>query len=107
MSIALTNGLFAEGQIIYLKDSYKEIIHDLSETPYNFTSEAGQFDERFQIVYELEEILAVDDASLGGIQIYQNNQSIIISSKTNPILSVEIFDLVGRNMYKNAKVKSN
>ncbi|SMC34531.1 M36 family metallopeptidase [Moheibacter sediminis] len=107
ISIKETEGLFTEGQLIYMKDQYNETLHNLTEAPYDFVSEAGQFDERFQIVYETKEIMGVDDSNLSGIQIYQHNQNIVVFSKNTRIISVEIFDLVGRNMYNNTKVNSN
>src|SRR5690606_27902472 len=51
ISLANSDGLFAEGQQIYILDKYLNQIHNLTESTFEFHSEAGTFNDRFDIVY--------------------------------------------------------
>src|SRR5690606_39352080 len=72
IELANFDGLFAEGQSIYLKDNDLNLIQNL-EIPYEFESEAGTFKDRFEIVYVEDGILGVDDLTSNGILIYKNH----------------------------------
>lgn len=108
-SISLSNfdGLFAEDEIIiYLKDNYLNIIHNLMKSNYKFESDAGEFNDRFEIIYESGG-MGTEDLNLGSVQIYTHNEDIKIESKNEKILSIELFDMSGRSTYKNEKVNSS
>ena len=49
IAIASTDGLFAN-QAIYLEDKDLNIIHDLKQAPYTFSTASGRFDQRRTIV---------------------------------------------------------
>ena len=108
--ISLDNfdGLFAEGNVtVYLKDKQMNIIHNLMESDYDFESTAGEFNDRFEIVYGGDGTMGINDLASGEIQIYKDNDFIVVESKSEKILSVELFDLSGRNIYRNDNVNSN
>lgn len=100
------DGLFAEGQAIYVKDNLLGIQHKLTNSAYEFESEAGTFKDRFEIVYVEEGIMGIDDLTANGILIYKNQNLIEISSKESPIDSVEIFDLSGRKLFSESGINS-
>ncbi|MFA7688353.1 MAG: T9SS sorting signal type C domain-containing protein [Moheibacter sp.] len=100
------DGLFAEGQAIYVKDNLLGIQHKLTNSAYEFESEAGTFKDRFEIVYVEEGIMGIDDLTANGILIYKNQNLIEISSKESPIDSVEIFDLLGRKLFSESGINS-
>src|SRR5690606_30505182 len=103
VSLANFDGLFAEGAVsIYLKDKELDITHNLMESDYEFESAQGEFKERFEVVYETEGTMGTGDFNSNLVQIYQHNNRILVSSKTEQILSVELFDLQGRNIHRNA-----
>lgn len=107
LSLNNFDGLFAEGEtIIYLKDKLLNISHNLMESNYSFESERGEFNERFEIVYEEDETMNSDDLDANNIQIYTDKNYIIVNSKSEEILSVELFDLSGRIIHKNEKVNA-
>lgn len=97
-SIAKFNadGLFAEGQDIYIKDNLAGTIHNITTVPYTFLSDAGIFNGRFELVYT--------DASLGtghalhenSLTVYQKDKTLYINSGRNAIQEVKLFDLQGR-----------
>src|SRR5690606_30640577 len=108
VSLANFDGLFAEGAVsIYLKDNQLNIAHNLMESDYEFESAQGEFKERLEVIYETEGTMGTGDFDSSLVQIYQHNNQIVVSSKTEKILSVELFDLQGRNIHRNAKVNAN
>lgn len=109
-NISLTNfdGLFAEGEVtVYLKDNLLNVNHNLMESAYTFESAAGEFKNRFEIVYEEEGTMGTGDMTAESVQIYKQNQNIVVNSRSEKILSVELFDLQGRNIHRNDKVNAN
>lgn len=105
ISLADFDGLFMEGEVkIYLKDNQKNIFHNLMESAYAFESQAGEFNTRFEIVYEEDEVMGTGDLTASSVQIYKHNENIVVESKDEKILSVELFDLAGRNIFRNEKV---
>lgn len=54
-SITLSNfdGLFlSEDQAVYIKDNFTQTYHNIKESPYQFTTEIGVFDYRFELIYQ-------------------------------------------------------
>jgi hypothetical protein len=99
------DGLFAEGEVyIYIKDNLLGIKHNLSESKYEFESEAGEFLDRFEIIYLTEEILENEEMEINSITIYQTSQNIVIQSKTDKIISVELWDLSGKQLHHKSSL---
>lgn len=89
-------GVFGNGQAIYLKDKKLGIITDLSKGDYVFASEAGEFSERFEIVYAPALVLATDTAVKGQIEVYRDASDFVVRSSDQVISSVEVYDVSGR-----------
>jgi hypothetical protein len=53
VAISAVDGIFDNGQDIYVEDMLLHRFHDLKVSPYSFTSTAGRFLDRFRIVYKL------------------------------------------------------
>lgn len=107
ISLASVDGLFSEGQKIYLKDHLLNTVHDLTVSPYEFESVAGEFKNRFEIIYQEEGTMATDELTANGILIYRNAGKIEILSKEYMIVSVEVFDMSGRKLFVKQEVHSN
>ena len=97
------DGLFENGQEIYLVDQLTGIQHNLTEGSYSFTSEAGTFESRFRIIYAstlgTEPVATTQDTVL----VYSKDRKITIESPVN-IDAVVISDLLGRNIYQTNDV---
>jgi hypothetical protein len=97
-TITLSNfdGLFTNGQAVYLKDKLTNIIHDLKSGSYVFASEAGTFNERFEIVYQ--NALATHQTSFteNSVVVYKQNQELVINTGTIRMSNVQIYDVTGR-----------
>lgn len=98
-SIQLENfdGLFAEGQTIYLEDKLLNLVHNLNEGDYNFSTEAGTFNDRFEVQF-VNETLGVNDPIIASnaIVVYKNSETIFINSSNLTMSEVKLFDVRGR-----------
>lgn len=90
-------GVFENEQHIYLKDKLLNIITDISAGDYSFTNTAGQFTNRFEILYQPEIVLGADDSKVKAtIQIYRDAQDFVIESSSKKITSYELYEMSGR-----------
>lgn len=93
------DGLFAQGQHIYILDKANNTINDITGQAYTFTSEAGTFEDRFKVAYT-ESALGIENPQ--EIQktaiVFSNNHTVNVQS-TEDISSVAIYDLVGRIIF--------
>jgi len=88
------DGLF-ENQNIYLEDKDLNIIHDLKQSPYSFTSAAGSFDTRFVLRYSNSALSNnTFDANANVAAFITNHELNINSSKS--ITNVELYDISGK-----------
>lgn len=89
-------GVFAKGQAIYLKDKALGIITDLTKGDYSFTSEAGEYTNRFEIVYTTALVLATDAAVKNNVEVYRDAADFVLRSSEKAIEYVEVYDASGR-----------
>lgn len=108
IALSYTDGVFANGQKVYLKDKAEGIVRDMAQGDYTFTSEAGTFNDRFEIVYTTA-ALGVDTPVLDAstVIVYQNGSTININSGTAVINSVNVFDIRGRKLFALDKVNAS
>mgnify|MGYP006961050361 CR=1 FL=1 len=91
--LTAVDGLFETDQAIYIQDLQLGITHNLKESTYSFTTDAGNYNNRFVLKFN-NETLSNDDFSTNNASVYVNN-GIFITAKTN-IKDVLIYDVVGR-----------
>lgn len=89
-------GVFKNGQSIYLKDKELGILTDLTAGDYTFTSEPGEFTNRFEIVYEQGAVLSTTNSSNSKFVVYRDAQDFVLQSSTKKIISYELYDMSGR-----------
>lgn len=103
ISLESLDGLFTT-QDVYLKDKYENIIHDIKQSEYQFTTQDGIYEDRFEIVYKSGVLSNDDFINENTVLVYtQNNQITLQSSKEN-IASVSVYDVLGRTIFNNNKV---
>lgn len=95
VAIATVSGL--NSIKVYLKDNLLNLMHDLTTSPYSFVSNVGTFDNRFELRYQ-NEVLGNPDFSNSNSSViaFGSNGKINIKSSVQPIVSVEVYDLLGR-----------
>ncbi len=103
LSIAQIKGDFLSTNTLYLRDNLMNIIHNVSESGYKFTSEPGEFNKRFEITFTNKSLSTEDqmtgDASVSIIEL-KNGEVLFKVSSPFVMDYIEIIDLLGRTLYK-------
>lgn len=102
ISIHTTEGDFMGENDIFIIDYDLNITHNLKISNYNFTSDKGEFNERFEIVFT-PEALSINDNTITANDIsiteLSNGEIQIKVSKQYTIVHVDILDILGRQVY--------
>lgn len=94
------DGLFLDSsQNIFLEDKLTNNIHNLKNTPYSFTASAGTFHDRFVLRFTNTILGNEDFEDNNNVTVFANT-NININSSVETIRSVQIFDLLGRDIAK-------
>jgi len=96
-------GQFLNEHPVYLKDNLLNTYHNLKDSDYTFTSEAGEYNNRFEIVFRTAN-LSIEDHLIhaNGISITELTNGDVefkLNSNQNTITNVEILDMLGRRVY--------
>jgi len=97
IAIHTVDGLFTGNQDIYLEDLTLNIMHDLKQSPYQFTTTAGVFRNRFVLRFT-NSTLSNNDFEINNSVIVYINDKINIQSGREDIRTVEVLDLLGRSI---------
>ena len=87
----------------YLIDNLAGVVTNLMEDSYSFTSDMGQYNDRFVVVFQ-DRSLGSQQVLASSISMYPNpaNDVVTIASPTSAITLVEIRDIRGRLIQKQA-----
>ncbi|WP_447951979.1 InlB B-repeat-containing protein [Chryseobacterium koreense] len=96
IAIDQAEGIFANGQNIYLKDNQTGTVANLSEGSYTFSAGAGETTGRFEIIYEPQTILATDGKVKENLQVYRDGTDFVVKASDTKITMIEVFDGAGR-----------
>ncbi|RZJ34141.1 MAG: hypothetical protein EOO51_11035 [Flavobacterium sp.] len=107
-SIAMDHkdGLFADGQQVYLRDNLTGNVHDLSSA-YSFTSEAGTFAGRFDLLYQLPLSAGHPELNLNQVVVFNSNGKLHLNSGSLVMERVEVYDIRGRLLAQRNAVNSS
>ena len=89
-------------QKIYLEDTFTNVIHDLTITPYEFDAQAGVDNARFVLRYTTNALGNETFVSNDDLVIYSSNQLSVHSSQK--INQVKVFDVLGRELFNSNKI---
>lgn len=108
ISIFDKDGLFANnGQIIYLRDNLTNSIQNLNSGAYNFTSQVGVFNGRFDVIYQNALSTDVVDFTSNNVSIYNQNNVLNINSGNNTMSTVKVYDVLGRLLAQSNKINAS
>ena len=94
-------------QNIYLEDKALNVLHDLKTAPYSFTSNVGEFDERFVLRYTNQTLSTAEMTALENNVILYTTDKVNIRSTEQPIKEIMIYDLQGKLLLSDTKVNAN
>lgn len=108
IAIKKVDGLFVQNQDIYLEDKQLNIIHDLRQAPYNFTSSVGTFNDRFVLRYTTAALSNENFESIENSVFVSANDGQIKIRTINELLSeVTVYDVLGKEIIKKTNIASN
>ena len=107
IAIAAVDGLFEQGQPIFLEDKLLNIIHDLRVAPYSFSTTAGKFNDRFVLRYTNTALENPDFGNIENSVIVAGNQGeLTIKSSIENIQEVTIYDVLGRQLFFTKEINN-
>ncbi|MDI9256718.1 Ig-like domain-containing protein [Flavobacterium sedimenticola] len=109
LTISLENfdGLF-DNQEVYLLDKNTGLYHNLKNANYTFNTSAGTFNDRFELRYSTE-ALGVNHpvVSESDVKVVSNANGISVYCSAAAITKVEMFDVLGKIVYRNEALQTN
>ncbi len=102
IAIAEIEGEFLSEHSIFIKDKLLNMTHNLSESDYTFTSEVGDFTNRFDVVFQPDTLSTTDNVftsdSLTIVELNDGRVKFSVPSNVT-IENIQIIDLLGRTLY--------
>jgi hypothetical protein len=105
VALSQFDGLFLS-QDVYLEDQYLHVFHNLKSSSYNFTTDAGTFDDRFVLRYS-SEALSTPQFTASNLVIYKPDSKWIVNSGNATMKSIRVFDVRGRLLFENKAVNAS
>ncbi|MBD3582698.1 hypothetical protein [Flavobacterium selenitireducens] len=101
------DGLFLEGQDVFLRDNLTGTIHDLNDGAYTFVSEAATFNTRFEVVYQ--NALSVDNPSFNpnSVIVYKRGNGFVVNSGNIEMSAIQVFDVLGKRVYEHSDINAS
>lgn len=96
INIEQVDGLFAN-QDVFLKDTYTNAIHNLKEGSYYFISQAGTFNDRFELIFKKP--TKEEAPSLNSVEVLAKNNELTIQSYQSAIINIEVYDVLGKVIF--------
>jgi hypothetical protein len=104
ISLPNSDGLFANGQPVFLKDNLLAITHDFSNGAYTFTTEAGTASNRFEIIYASGSLGLEAQVANVDVVVYKKSGTVHVDGGTNIINEVIAYDISGRKIYSKQDI---
>ncbi|MFN3753791.1 T9SS sorting signal type C domain-containing protein [Flavobacterium sp.] len=109
LTISLDNfdGVF-DNQNVYLLDKTTGLYHNLKESNFTFTTTNGTFNDRFELRYTTQ-ALGTNNPTIADndIKVVSNNNGISVYCATTTITKVEMFDVLGKQLYSQSNLTTN
>lgn len=98
IAIGVLDGLFLGNQELFIEDTLLHITHNLKQSPYQFYSNSGVFNDRFILKYALNNLSTNDFLVYDtlAVVVTPNHDSMILKSTDLKINSIVVYDLLGR-----------
>lgn len=109
LSVGKLQGGFLNNSKIYLKDKFLQRTHEISLSPYTFTSEVGEFKDRFEVVFKTNKFsnnnfVSNKDAHVSMKDLGSSLFEFSTSNNDVFMKSIKISDFSGRTVYN---IKTN
>jgi len=101
---------FPASQEVYLRDNLTDTYHDLtSGLDYTFTSQAGTFADRFDVVFQSSEALSNEDFIQDQTIVYFDNKSnsLFVKELNQDAKTVLLYNALGQKVFSLGNTKSD
>ena len=100
IAIAYADGVFENGnQTVYLLDKLNNTYHNLTLSSYNFSSNQGIINDRFELHYTNTLLNNTSfEVSANQVTVFSRENNIEIKSTNQNINSITIYDILGRTL---------
>ncbi|MBD3581800.1 choice-of-anchor D domain-containing protein [Flavobacterium selenitireducens] len=109
VSIERAEGLLDDPSLpVFIEDKLLHVFHDLKQGPYSFEVGLGATDNRFQLRYSENALGNPDmEAPEKQIIVVSTGDMIKVRSGAGSISQIEIFDMLGRNIYSQKQLATD
>lgn len=100
---------FEMGQEIFLRDNLTGVYFDLtSNQEYSFSSETGDFPNRFDVVFQNSDNLSNQEFANNTTQVYFNSkeEQLYVKGLKMDVKSINLYNILGQKVFGLGKVKS-
>jgi len=100
------DGIFSTDQDIYIKDNVLGQTKNIKEGAYTFSTDAGTFEKRFEVVYA-KTTLGNDNPELtaNNVVVFKHGNNINVSGSAQ-ITGVTVYDVRGRKLYSQDNINA-
>jgi hypothetical protein len=85
---------------IYLEDVMQNIVHDLRQGPYVFTTASGRFENRFRLRYSNTSLTTPSTDSLNSnVVAWTHAGTLLLNSTLELVKDITVYDMLGRQLY--------
>lgn len=96
INIEQKEGVFNNGQNIYLHDKVLEIYHDFNNGNYSFTTNTTTLNDRFEVVYQTS---ALNNPTFNGYNVIATISKEVLTIKaTKEMKAITVFDISGKQI---------
>ena len=107
LSLENKDGVFANGQDIFVRDNILGTITNITNGTYTFTTEAGTFNERFDVIYTTDALGTQTPLfNANNVIVFKEGSSLNINAGTAQISNVTVYDIRGRKLYSQDGMKA-
>jgi hypothetical protein len=93
---------------VYIEDKLLNVIHDLKQSDYTFTTQEGKFDNRFILRYTNQNLGNTGfDLIQNNVLVFASNNGIEINSRLENIKSYQVYDVLGRTLETKNNLNTN
>ncbi|MEC4049480.1 T9SS sorting signal type C domain-containing protein [Flavobacterium sp. SUN046] len=108
ISLDHVDGFFSgNGQEIMIKDNLYGTYNSLNAGSFTFTSEAGTYNDRFQVVYQNPLSVGAHTLNTNNVIIYKQNTDVVINTGNVIMDNVKIYDIRGRLLLEKSHINQS
>lgn len=101
------DGIFLTHQNVYIRDNLAGITTNIKQSPYYFTSNSGNFNNRFVLVFEANLAIADNSFSANNVIFYKDQGGLHLTTEGIIMKDIFIYDLMGRLLYEANTINSS